>query len=102
MNSGFAVSLLQDGEVVFAIEEDKLRRFKGLGLNDIETEGSRAIELALSMVPGQINGIDAVVYVPPIQADAKTSKRHVSYVSGFLVRHYGVAPEVSTVDSTLR
>lgn len=98
MNSGFAVSLLQDGEVVFAIEEDKLRRFKGLGLNDIETEGSRAIELALSMVPGQINGIDAVVYVPPIQADAKTSKRHVSYVSGFLVRHYGVAPEVSTVD----
>jgi predicted NodU family carbamoyl transferase len=97
MDSGFAVSLLQDGEVVFAIEEDKLRRFKGLGFKDLETTGSRAIDHAISTVSGGMAGLDAIVYVPPIQADANTSQRHVSYVSGFLVRHYGVAPEVSTV-----
>ncbi len=98
MDTGFAVSLLQDGEVVFAIEEDKLCRFKGLGLNDLDTTGSRAIEHALSKVPGQINGIDAVVYVPPIQADSNTSHSHVAYVEQFLIRHYGHSPEVSTVD----
>ena len=98
MNSGFAVSLFHDGEVVCAIEEDKLRRFKGLGLQDIETEGSRAIEFALSMVPRAMTGIDAVVYVPPVQTDPNTSQKHVSYVKQFLIRHYGYSPEVSTVD----
>ena len=102
MDSGFAVSLVQDGEVVFAIEEDKLRRFKGLGLKDLETTGSRAIEHALSNVPENIRGIDALVYVPPIQADLNTSespvRSDVSYVEQFLIRHYGHSPEVSTVD----
>ena len=98
MDRGFAVSLLQDGEVVFAIEEDKLRRYKGLGLKDLETTGSRAIEHILSTYTGGMMGIDALVYVPPIQADAKTSQSDSSYVKEFLFRHYGVSPEVSTVD----
>ena len=98
MDSAFAVSLLQDGEVVFAIEEDKLRRFKGLGLTNLETTGSRAIEHALSKGPGSINGIDAIVYVPPIEADPDTLQKHVSQVEQFLIRHYGHSPEVSTVD----
>ena len=28
MDRGFAVSLLEDDNIIFAIEEDKLRRFK--------------------------------------------------------------------------
>ncbi len=98
MVSGFAVSLLKDDEVVLATEEDKLGRLKGLGLKDLETTGSRAIEHAMSMVPEGMTGIDAVVYVPPIAAESNTVQSHVSYVKQFLVRHYGFSPEVSTVD----
>ena len=98
MDRGFAVSLLEDDKIVFAIEEDKLRRFKGLGLKDLETIGSRAIEHALSKVPGGMTGIDRVTYVPPIQSDSHTSQSHVSHVERFLTRHYSHSPEVSAVD----
>ncbi len=98
MDGGFAASLLQDNEVTFAIEEDKLRRYKGLGLKDLETIGSRAVEHALAKVPGRMSGVDAVVYTPSIQADSNISGRQASYVEQFLIRHHGLSPGVSTVD----
>ena len=42
IDRSFAVSLLTDSSVVFAIEEDKLRRFRGLGLRHLTTGGARA------------------------------------------------------------
>ena len=98
MDSGFAASLLHRDEVVCAIEEDKLRRVKELGLRDLATTGSRAIDHALSTVPGGLAGIEAVVYVASIQTGPHTAQSEAAYVKAFLSRHYGVSPQVSTVD----
>src|SRR5262249_14086348 len=94
----FAVSLLTDGAVAFAIEEDKLRRFRGLGMRHLKTLGSRAIDLALSKVPGGIRGIERVAYVPPLEADKSQIEEQCAFVSDFLQRYCGFSPSVVPVD----
>jgi predicted NodU family carbamoyl transferase len=94
----FAVSLLTNGAVRFAIEEDKLRRFRGLGMRHLKTIGSRAIDLALSKVTGGIRGIDSVAYVAPPEADPAEIEEQHAFVSEFLQRYYGFSPPVAAVD----
>ena len=96
----FAVSLLHGDQIVFAIEEDKLRRFRGLGLRHLHSIGSRAIEEAISTVPGRMAGVALVVYTPPLDADAGASESHRLQVIDFLTRHYGTAPPVSLAEHT--
>src|SRR5215475_1930736 len=94
----FAVSLLASGTVSFAIEEDKLRRFRGLGMRHLKALGSRAIDLALSKVTGGIRGIDCVAYVAPPEAEPAEIEEHHAFVSEFLQRYYGFSPPVAAVD----
>jgi predicted NodU family carbamoyl transferase len=94
----FAVSLLTNGAVAFAIEEDKLRRFRGLGMRHLKALGSRAIDLALSKVAGGIRGIDCVAYVAPPEADPAEIEEHHAFVAEFLQRYYGFSPPVAAVD----
>ena len=94
----FAVSLFADGAVAFAIEEDKLRRFRGLGLRHLKSLGSRAIDQALSRVKDGIRGIEGVAYVSGAEAGAAQVDEERAFVSGFLQRHYGFSPPVTAVD----
>src|SRR5215813_6909103 len=94
----FAVSLLTNGTVAFAIEEDKLRRFRGLGMRHLKALGSRAVDLALSKVGGGIRGIDCVAYVAPPGSDSGEIEEQRAFVSEFLQRYYGFSPPVTAVD----
>jgi carbamoyltransferase len=92
------VSLLADGAVAFAIEEDKLRRFRGLGMRHLKALGSRAIDLALSKLAGGIRSIERVAYVPPLGAGTAQTDEQCAFVSDFLQRYYGFSPPVTAVD----
>jgi carbamoyltransferase len=94
----FAVSVLTDDVVTFAIEEDKLRRFRGLGMRHLKSLGSRAIDHALSKLPDGIQSIDRVAYVPPLEAGEAQIDEQVRFVSDFLQRHYGFSPPIVAVD----
>src|SRR5262245_40479471 len=94
----FAVSLFRDGAVAFAIEEDKLRRFRGLGMRHLSALGSRAIDHALSKLAGGIRNIESVAYVPPLEADKAQIEEQCAFVADFLKRHYGCSPPVAPVD----
>src|SRR5215831_1611359 len=94
----FAVSLLTDGIVEFAIEEDKLRRFRGLGMRHLKTLGSRAIDHALSKLPDGIRNIESVAYVPPLEADKAQIDEQNRFVSDFLQKYYGYSPPVVAID----
>jgi len=98
MNHAFAVSLLKDGQVTFAIEEDKLRRFRGLGMRHLKTMGSRAIDLALSKVDGGIRSIRSVAYVPTVDACEAQIAEQCAFVAEFLQRFYDCSPTVVPVD----
>ena len=94
----FAVSLLTNGTVAFAIEEDKLRRFRGLGMRHLKALGSRAIDLALSKVTGGIRGIECVAYVPPLGAQSAEIDEQRAFLTEFLQRYYGFSPPIFAVD----
>jgi predicted NodU family carbamoyl transferase len=94
----FAVSLLTGDAVALAVEEDKLRRFRGLGMRQLKDLGSKAIELALSKVEGGIRALESVAYVPPLGADSAETAEQCAFVSEFLQRYYGFSPPVIVVD----
>ena len=98
MNRGFAVSVLRNDAVAFAIEEDKLRRFRGLGMRDLEASGSRALDLALSTTVRDIHNVGTVVYVPAVESDADTIAADLAFVESFLDRFYGYVPTITTAD----
>ena len=94
----FAVSLFRDGAVAFAIEEDKLRRFRGLGMRHLTALGSRAIDLALSRLQSGIRAVDQVACVAPLGASRAETEDQCAFVSEFLHRYYGFSPPVTGVD----
>ena len=98
IDRAFAVSLLTDGKVAFAIEEDKLRRFRGLGMRHLKTLGSRAIDLALSKRPEGIRSVASVAYVPPFGASTPQIEEQCAFVSEFIKRYYDCSPTVVPVD----
>jgi carbamoyltransferase len=93
-----AVALVRDGEVVFAVEEDKLRRFRGLGLDHLADMGSRALDLALERVPGGLGSIARVAFVPSVDAVSGQVSASIAGIAGFLERHYGRAIPIDPVD----
>jgi len=98
IDGAFAVSLLTDGQVTFAIEEDKLRRFRGLGMRHLKTLGSRAIHFALSKLDRGIRSVTNVAYVPPVGACEPQIVEQCAFVSEFLQRFYDCSPTVVPVD----
>jgi predicted NodU family carbamoyl transferase len=98
IDHAFAVSLLTKGAVAFAIEEDKLRRFRGLGMRHLTALGSRAIDLAVSKRPGGIRNISTVAYVPSSGISTSQIEEECAFVSEFLRRHYDSSPAVMPVD----
>ena len=96
--TGLAVSLLKDQTVEFALEEDKLHRYKGLGLVDLKRRRCKAIDLALSRIGGTIEDIETVVYVPPMTADRSEMSSQADCVRSFLEGHYGQSPRLVTAD----
>jgi len=94
----FAVGLVRNGEVVFAVEEDKLRRFRGLGFGHLEGIGSRAVDAAVSGVPGGMRGIARAAYVPPVDASGDQVAGELAQIRNFLERGYGASPPLSAVD----
>jgi len=98
IDRSFAVSLYSGGRISFAIEEDKLRRFRGLGMRHLEGLGSRAIDLGLSRLGREIHGVEVVAYVPPVESSAEEIQEQCEFVSQFLERHYGISPPVEIVD----
>jgi hypothetical protein len=98
IDRAFAVSLFTDGAVAFAIEEDKLRRFRGLGMRHLNALRSQAIDQALSKLTDGIRGIERVAYVPPLEADKAQIEEQCAFVADFLKRHYGFSPPVAAVD----
>lgn len=93
-----AVALVSGGRVLFAVEEDKLRRFRGLGLAQLGQTGSRAVEVALARVPDGIRSIGRVGYVPSIDATEDREREETGQITRFLTEHYGSAPPIETVD----
>ena len=98
MDRGFAVSVLRNDAVAFAIEEDKLRRFRGLGMRDLEASGSRALDLALSTTVRDIHKVGTVVYVPAVESDDDKIGGDLAFVESFLGRFYGYVPTIATAD----
>jgi len=94
----FAVSLFRDGAVAFAIEEDKLRRFRGLGMRHLTALGSRAIDLALAKLQSGIRAVDQVAYVAPLGVSRAETEEQCAFVSEFLRRYYGFSPPVTGID----
>src|SRR6185436_3323548 len=98
IDRSFAVSLYTGGRISFAIEEDKLRRFRGLGLRHLEGLGSRAIDLVLPRLERGIHSVEAVAYVPPPDSGPGQVEEQRAFVEQFFERHYGFAPAVEVVD----
>jgi len=98
IDRAFAVSLLTRDQVTFAIEEDKLRRFRGLGMRHLEALRSRAIDFALTKVAGGMRSVSSVAYVPPLGACASQVEEQCTLVSEYLRRYYGCSPDVVPVE----
>ena len=98
LRSGFAVSLFEDESLLFAIEEDKLRRFKGVGIFESGMPESRAVAAALAFVRGSSDSVRRVVYTPPIDAASNRIAEDVSFLSGFLDRCHSIPVEIAVAD----
>jgi predicted NodU family carbamoyl transferase len=94
----FAVSVFEDGVVRFAVEEDKLRRFRGLGLQDLRGLGSRALDAALARVPGGVRGLGRIAYVPPIRATSEEIERDTRLIESIFDEYYGAVAPIVPVD----
>ena len=98
LRSGFAVSLFEDESLLFAIEEDKLRRFKGVGIFESGMPESRAVAAALAFVRGSSDSVRRVVYTPPIDAASNRIAEDVSFLSGFLDRCHSIPVDIAVAD----
>jgi carbamoyltransferase len=97
VDRGFAVSLVQGTGVVFAIEEDKLRRFRGLGFRDLIEIGSRAVDLAVDR-SGDPSAVDEIAFVPAIDADEDRVAGECRAIAEYFFRSYGIDVPVRPVD----
>lgn len=97
IDRGFAVSLVNGSKVSFAIEEDKLRRFRGLGFRDLEEIGSRALDLALDCAGGP-SSIDEIAFVPSIETGPDDVERQCRAIRDHFFRFYGTERPVRLVD----
>jgi len=98
LRSGFAVSLFDRESLVFAIEEDKLSRAKGVGLADGGVRDSMAIQAALSHVGAGPDQIERVVYTPSVDASPDEIAGEVAFLSKFLDRYHSITADIVTAD----
>jgi carbamoyltransferase len=97
LGAGLAVSLFDEDRLRFALEEDKLRRTKGIGIVP-GTDGSRAVREGLAFLGAGPENVDRVVYTPR----AGTLSGEVSGESAFLAaeleRFHSIDAPVTVVD----
>lgn len=98
VRGSFAASLVVDGCVEFAVEEDKLRRSRGLEFSVREGDGSRAVDLALRHLPNGACSVGQVAYVPAVDASPAQVAHDIEILARFLELEYGISSPIDAVD----
>jgi carbamoyltransferase len=91
-----AISLFQDGKLLFAAEEDKLQGVKRIGLAQLKGRRSAALDAALHSAHASISDIEIVAWVPGASVGAAGDEE--ALLMHFLEDQYGHAPRMVAVD----